>query len=126
MRKKLPKFQLLGKQGEEYACSYLQSHGYSVIKRNYRIRYGEIDIIAQKNNCLVFVEVKTRSSTLFGSPEEAVTPKKVRELIRTAQFYVLENPKSPKQQQIDVIALEMDIHGKVFSVRHIENITETL
>jgi putative endonuclease len=126
MRKNLPKSQLLGKLGEDYACTYLQSHGYHILLRNYRVRYGEIDIIAQKHETLIFVEVKTRSTVLFGFPEEAVTQKKLHELIRTAQWYLIEHPDAPKKQQIDVLAIEVDTHQNITALRHLQNVTESL
>ena len=68
--------QILGNQGEELAANFLKKNKYKIINRNYRTPYGEIDIIARKNKLIVFVEVKTRSTTYFGSGLEAITRKK--------------------------------------------------
>lgn len=65
----------LGKYGEDFACRYLQNKGYKILTRNFRChRYGEIDIIVEKSGCISFIEVKTRASSRFGRPIEAVTP----------------------------------------------------
>jgi putative endonuclease len=78
----------LGAQGEEIAVSYLKSRGYRILERNYRIRLGEIDIIAEQGADLVFIEVKTRSDTLFGSPFESLTFAKQRQLSKVALEYI--------------------------------------
>ncbi len=70
----------IGILGEELAGHFLIDHGYSIIDRNYRIREGEVDIIATQNDCLVFVEVRTKRSRLFGTPEESITEKKMEHL----------------------------------------------
>ncbi len=78
----------LGKLGEDFACRYLQAQGYKIVFRNYRTRFGEIDIIAEKNNVLSFVEVKTRASQKFGMPAEAVTLAKQKKIHRCAEAYL--------------------------------------
>ena len=79
----------LGKSGEDYACRYLQRRGYKIMARNFRCRrYGEIDIVAQKNGVLYFVEVKTRSSFRYGLPCEAVTAAKQAKIYRCAEYYL--------------------------------------
>lgn len=78
----------LGAYGEEVAAAYLCEQGYTLIERNFRCPLGEIDIIAKKRLDLVFVEVKTRRSTLFGLPQEAVGAHKQRQLMRAAQWYL--------------------------------------
>ena len=88
----------LAKLGEDKACEYLKKLGYKIIERNFRKGYGELDIIAidstegKGNEILVFVEVKTRSSNQFGTPLESITYCKLKELIKTAQFYKLIHP----------------------------------
>jgi len=67
-----------GKVGEELACHYLQDNGYLILSRNYRSRFGEIDIIAKKGNCIAFIEVKYRKSNKFGEGFEAVSRQKNR------------------------------------------------
>ena len=98
-----------GKYGEDLACQFLQKHGYKIIERNFRIRGGEIDIIAIDDNVLVYVEVKTRSSHQFGLPEESVTPTKIRFLERAAKFYRNSRKNLPSQERIDVVALDLSL-----------------
>ncbi len=84
---------ITGNKGKDLACTYLRKKGYEIIERNYRIRGGEIDIVAIDTDTLVFVEVKARKTTKFGSSLEAITPWKIRSLIRAAEFYKLKHPK---------------------------------
>jgi putative endonuclease len=78
----------LGAKGEKFAVRYLKSKGYRILECNYRVRLGEIDIIAEQDKTLVFVEVKTRTDTLYGSPFESVTFKKQQQLSRVALEYL--------------------------------------
>ena len=99
---------LFGKQGENYACRLLQKSGYRIIERNFTSRFGEIDIIAQDKDTLVFVEVKTRWSRRFGLPEEAVTPQKLFRIKKTGEYFSLRHPHLPKKLRIDVVAIEIE------------------
>ncbi|HEX8545830.1 MAG TPA: YraN family protein [Cytophagaceae bacterium] len=81
---------VLGKEGEETAARYLQVNGYTICCRNYRYKRGEIDIIAEKNKTIVFVEVKLRSKRKFGNPEEFVSSQKVELIRATAENYIYE------------------------------------
>ncbi len=116
--------QQLGKTGETIASNYLQKKGYRIIDRNFKARYGELDIICIHKNTLVFVEVKTRIGTEFGLPEESVTPKKLREVIQTAQYYILSHAGLPESLRIDVIGIELDEDDKIVYFNHIESVTE--
>ncbi len=79
----------LGQLGEEYACEYLKEQGYIILRRNFRHhRYGEIDIIASKAGAICFIEVKTRTSELYGIPQEAITLAKQRKIYRCAEYYL--------------------------------------
>ena len=78
----------LGKQGEELALEHLRKKGYTLLEKNWRFRHKEVDIIARDGADLVFVEVKTRSSDYFGSPEEAVDGRKQRFLSDAAEAYI--------------------------------------
>lgn len=120
---KLPHQQLLGKIGEDLAARYLKSHGYKIINRNFKARYGEIDIIAVHQNVLIFVEVKARLSNRFGSAVESITPHKLQELIQTSQYFKLNNPGLPDQMRIDLIAIELNDNRTVKSIVHLENIS---
>ncbi|MBI5019157.1 YraN family protein [Candidatus Gottesmanbacteria bacterium] len=114
----------LGRLGESYAVSYLSRHHFVILARNFRAGHGEIDIVANDHDTLVFVEVKTRSTLSFGSPQSAVTPMKLREIIKTAQYYMLTHPGKPMQVRIDVIAILVDADtGSVRSLEHIPNVS---
>lgn len=118
-----------GKIGEQKAVNFLEKQGYEVIERNFRNRYGEIDIIcidslSDTEPVLVFIEVKTRYSHEYGYPEEAVTPLKIKTLVRSAEYYKLLHPELPKLMRIDVISVEIDHNGEVKSIRQIKNITQ--
>lgn len=116
--------QLLGKKGEELAATYLEQHGYRIIDRNFKARYGEIDIIAIKDAILIFIEVKTRVGRMFGLPEESVTPKKLNEVVGTARYYKLLHPELPDAMRIDVIGIELDFDETLKYFNHIPNVTQ--
>jgi len=113
----------LGRKGEDIACKFLLQKGYKIIERNFRKSYAEIDIIGTKDNTLVFIEVKTRTSTNFGAPFESITYWKLKPLIKTAQFYASIHPKLPQALRIDAIAVYIKRDSKVEKIDHIENIT---
>lgn len=113
----------LGKIGEDLACQYLKNHNFLIVERNFQKRYGELDIIALKDNILVFVEVKTRIGRKFGLPEEAVTTRKLSEIKQTAYYFKLLHPELPDAMQIDVIAIELEVDETIKEFRHIENVT---
>jgi putative endonuclease len=115
--------QQLGKLGEDTATSYLRREGYHILHRNFKARYGEIDIVCTKNNVLVFVEVKTRMGEAFGIPEEAVTPHKLREVIKTAEYYQAQFTNLPEAMRIDVIAIQFTDSDTPSYFNHIENVT---
>lgn len=115
--------QLLGKLGEDTAASYLTRQGYRIIQKNFKARYGEIDIICVKDDTLVFVEVKTRIGEEFGKPEEAVTPRKLREVVKTAHFFKLIHDELPESMRIDVIGIEFDDSDTPSYFNHIESVT---
>ncbi len=114
----------LGLIGETMACRYLENHHYTILERNFQKRYGELDIIAVKDNTLVFVEVKTRIGRVFGLPEEAVTPRKLAEVKQTAVYFKLLHPELPESMQIDVIAIELEVDETLKAFRHIPNVTQ--
>jgi putative endonuclease len=110
--------QKVGRQGEKFAAEYLQEHGYSLIARNVRTPYGEIDIIAEKAGFTVFVEVKTRTSGSLGPPEISVTPKKQEHMLAAAEHYCQQSEID--SWQIDVIAVEIKPR-KQPAITHFEN-----
>ncbi len=97
----------LGKKGEDIAASYLRDKGFKIIARNYRDKFGEIDIIARDRRTWVFVEVKTRHSIRFGLPEEAVTTTKQQQIIRVASNYLVHHQLLDEPVRFDVIAVMM-------------------
>ncbi len=99
----------IGRKGEEIATKYLKKRGYEILERNFKSkRWGEIDIVAIKDDVLVFVEVKARVGSKYGEPQEAVTPFKLRALKRTGQYYRIEHPNLPEALRIDVVAITLD------------------
>ena len=99
-----------GDIGEELACRYLLGKGYKILERNFRIRGGEIDIIALDGQTLAYVEVKTRTSYQFGRPEESVTLRKLKFLERAAKFYKAKRKnfiKLPDLERIDFVGIDM-------------------
>jgi len=96
--------QQIGKWGEDVSSEYLMQNGYEIFKRNVRTPYGEIDIIANKGEITIFVEVKTRTSNKMGLPEESITAKKREHMIACAEHYAMENEID--RWQIDVISIE--------------------
>jgi len=95
----------LGAWGEERATEYLRQQGMKVLERNFTTPVGEIDIIARYKSWLVFIEVKTRRSNAFGTPQEAVGARKQRQIIRTAHWYLQNNKNTRLQPRFDVIAI---------------------
>ena len=95
----------LGTQGEQAAATYLQKRGYRILHRNYRIARGEIDLVADHQGTLVFVEVKARRSTRFGSPSQAVDCRKQERLIHVATHYLHRYQCEDRQCRFDVILL---------------------
>lgn len=102
----------LGRWGEDEAVHYLRRRGMKIIEQNYRAQVGEVDIIARDKKYLVFVEVKTRRSQQFGTPQEAVGARKQRQIIRTAQWYLSENRSGKLQPRFDVVAVMPGVDGE--------------
>jgi putative endonuclease len=115
--------QKLGKLGEDLTTDYLRSKGYQIIQRNFRHGYGELDIVAIFQNTTIFVEVKTRIGEEYGKPEEAVTPRKLHEIVQTAEFYISLHPEMPQAQRIDVVGIELDLENKIKYFNHIISVT---
>ncbi|MFH1639628.1 MAG: YraN family protein [Chloroflexota bacterium] len=110
-----------GMLGEKLARSFLEERGYRVIGTNYRSPEGEIDIITLKADWLIFVEVRTKKSLRFGSPEESVTRLKKEHLIACAERYRQEHNNLPELWRIDFVAVELTPAGKLRRIALIEN-----
>lgn len=95
----------LGAKGEQIACKYLNSHGYKILERNWRFSHKEIDIIAQKNSTIHVIEVKTRATTFFERPQDAVTKNKQRYLITAINAYIENIPTFDGEIQFDIITI---------------------
>ena len=106
----------LGKKGEQLAIDYLAKKGYKILEKNWRFQKAEIDIIAQKDETLAVVEVKTRSSIDFGNPQDFVNPKKIKLLVMAIDEYVISNDLDVNVR-FDIIAI---VHEKKnFKLEHL-------
>ncbi|WP_300565421.1 YraN family protein [Flavobacterium sp.] len=108
----------LGKLGEELAVDFLRKAGYTIIETNFVFQKAEIDIIAQKDNTLAVVEVKTRSSVDFGSPQDFVKPAKIKLLVKAIDEYVISNDLD-LDVRFDIIAVHKE--GTTFVIEHLED-----
>src|SRR5439155_12156632 len=111
----------LGQTGERLAQRLLEREGLSVRQTNYRCSAGEIDIIAQDGDCLVFVEVKTRRGDGFGLPEDAITAAKRRHLVAASETFLATLPVLPPTWRIDLVAVDLGHDGRLLRVERIEN-----
>jgi len=108
----------LGEKGEQLAVDYLIAKGYTIVKRNYRFQKAEVDIIAQLKDTLAIVEVKTRSTTDFGNPQDFVKPKQIQRLVKAVDEYVIVN-KLDVEVRFDIIAIVKQEKG--FKIEHLED-----
>ena len=113
--------QRLGRWGEEVAAQYLLARGYRLLGKNVRTPYGEIDLLFEKDEITVFVEVKTRSGTGFGLPEEAVTRAKQEHILAAIAYYWQHAERAERDWRVDVIAVIRPVNGKDIEVEHFEN-----
>ena len=107
----------LGRTGERLAAEELIRSGYRILERNFACRYGEIDLVAEEKDDLVFVEVKTRRGNAYGLPEEAVTVRKQQKLIQAAAFYLDLHGCADRSWRIDVVAVQLSNSGKLEEIR---------
>lgn len=108
----------LGTEGEKLAVAHLQKLGYEILETNYRFQKAEVDIIAQKAETLAVIEVKTRTSADFGSPEEFVNAKKIKLLVKAVNNFIVENDLDV-EVRFDIIAILRD--EEKLSINHIED-----
>lgn len=113
----------VGAFGEEMACTYLKKNGYVVLQRNYRVRTGEIDIIARKGRHIAFVEVKLRRDLRYGQPEESVSPAKISRLLFALKMYLATNAHFDSYSYaIDIIAISKKPSCDQWELHHIKDI----
>jgi len=108
----------LGKKGEQLAVDFLLKNGYSIVERNYRFDKAEVDIIAQQKDTLAIIEVKTRSTSDFGNPQDFVKPKQIQRLVKAVNEYVIKNDLDVNIR-FDIIAITKQ--GKTYEIEHLEN-----
>lgn len=106
----------LGKMGEIAAAKYLNKNGYKLLARNYRCALGEIDLIAQLNNTIVFIEVKTRRSLNYGYPEESITLTKQNKIRKVANYYLKDNKIFNMNCRFDVVTVLVSSNGYTIEV----------
>jgi len=114
---------VIGKSGEDRVAAFLRKNGFSVIKRNYQCRFGEIDIIAQNSEYIIFVEVKTRNKDFLVSPAEAVDSAKQKRIMLTAEDYISNTfcDLQPRFDVAEVIVSKGDDGRISFNLNYIEN-----
>jgi len=114
--------QVLGKEGERIAEQYLKKKGYKLVERNYRCAAGEVDLIVLDRRVIVFVEVKTRTGHGFGTPLEAVQPRKQRKMMLAAQFFLSQKKLHQRDARFDVVGISWP--GREPVIEHVENAFE--
>jgi len=110
-----------GALGEKIAAKHLAGLGYEIRDTNFRCQKGEIDIVARDGECLVFVEVRTKTGSGFGTPEESVTSAKKAKLVSLALVYLQTHNHLPPLWRIDVVAVELDREGKPSRIELVQN-----
>lgn len=115
-----PPRRVLGDLGERLAVQHLLAKGYRIRERNFRIREGEIDIVAEQDDLLAFIEVRCRRGQTLGTASESLTPAKQRRLVCLAEAYGQTDDRLPERRRIDVIAVDFEPSGRLLSLEHIE------
>ena len=110
-----------GKKGEEVALSFLRKKGYKILDRNFRCGFGELDIVAEKNNQIIFIEVRSCRSLNFGSPQESLNYFKKKRLTRLALFYLTSHNLKNVFCRFDVVAVVFEEGSKISSINLIKN-----
>jgi putative endonuclease len=112
----------IGAKGEELAVEFLKAKKYSILGRNYKTKFGEIDIIARKSGVLIFVEVKTM---VFGGslrPEDNLHGHKQARILKSSKIYMMENKLTDVPWQIDLLAIDVNEDGEKKEIRHMESV----
>lgn len=113
---KIPDKSAIGTEGEQLAVRFLKKNGYKILQRNYRCKIGEIDIVTYDHGAIAFVEVKTRCSDTYGTPELSVTENKKRQIVKVASHYVAEKKIEGRELRFDVVSvfyLPFEKHPKI-------------
>ncbi len=113
----------LGQQGERAAANYMKNKGYKIIERNWRGRYGELDLICERKELLVFVEVKTRTQAPMNDPGYGMTPKKIQHFMHAVEEYLTKSESWDRPCRLDFIGLVKSETGD-FSLCHEQNVCE--
>lgn len=108
----------LGREGEQMAVEFLQKAGYTILQTNWVYQKAEIDVLAKKEGILAVVEVKTRSTTAFGLPQDFVNPKKIQLLVKAVNEYILQNDLD-LETRFDIIAIHKSANG--YEIDHLED-----
>ncbi|WCO01512.1 YraN family protein [Psychroserpens ponticola] len=108
----------LGKKGEDLAVNFLLKNGYEILERNYTFQKAEVDIIAQKKDILAVIEVKTRSTKVFGNPQDFLKPKQIQRIVKAVDNYVTTN-QFDVEVRFDIIAIVKNANH--FDIEHLEN-----
>jgi putative endonuclease len=111
----------LGQKGEQIAVNFLQNSGYEILKRNYRVGHSDIDILASKDDYLVFTEVRTKSRNNNGMPEDTLTKKKLSRMKKTAEMYIAFNHYEGLAR-LDAVCIILDDSDKIMHLEHYEGV----
>ncbi|MGL4991115.1 MAG: YraN family protein [Sarcina sp.] len=109
----------IGSYGENLSLKYLQDKNYTIFDKNFRNRSGELDIIAIKDDILIFIEVKTRTSNLYGFPSESVSYKKIKTIINLSKYYIHIKNLTSYFVRYDVIEIILNIEKSSYNINHI-------
>ncbi len=111
--------QRLGEKGERLALGFLRQNGYKIINRNFSCRFGEIDIIARQGKVTVFIEVKTRSSSNFGPPQDSINKYKIKHLWRSAQYYIKRHANPQEEFRFDAVSILLEEKPRINLIKGI-------
>ena len=118
-----------GKLGEQIGRKYLVDKGYQILQSNFHTRFGEIDLIATKDQKLIFVEVKTKIGDQFGDPEEMIDRRKLAKVQMMAEIFLQKNPQIARQYpayQIDAVCLVLGPNNEVVRINHWEDLSSEM
>lgn len=116
------KNKIIGKYGEDLAVLYLEKKGYKILDRNVKISYKEIDIVSKKGSKIVFVEVKTRTTSAFGSADESLRRTQIKNLKKALAIYLYKNNYNQNNVRLDLIAIDVDKNNKSANIKHYKDI----